>query len=55
MYVYIKLNLCPKFIGRAHMHCPIIGRNADDWTVVIVSAQNGTSAATFAGETHHRI
>jgi len=40
-----------KLIGKAQLHCPGIGRNADDWAVVSVSAQYGASAAAYAGKT----
>jgi len=35
-------------------HCPSIGRNADDWTVVAVSALFGASEAAYAGKTRLR-
>jgi len=37
--------------GKAHLHCLGIGRNADVWTVVSVSALYGASAAAYAGKT----
>jgi len=37
----------------AVVHCPVIGRNADDWAVVSVSALYGASAA--AGNTRLRM
>jgi len=27
-----------RLIGKAQLHCPGIGRNADDWAVVLASA-----------------
>jgi len=44
-----------KLIGKAQLHCPGIGRNADDWTVVSVSALYGASNAAYAGKTHLRM
>jgi len=37
------------------LHCPGIDRNADDWTVVSVSALYGASAAAYVGMTHLRM
>jgi len=41
----------PEAHGKAQLHCPGIGRNADDWAVVSVSALYGASAAAYAGKT----
>jgi len=46
---------CLKIIGKAHLHCTGIGRNADDWAVVSVSALYGASAAAYAGKTRLRM
>jgi len=46
---------CLKLIGKAELHCPGIGRNADDWVVVLFSALYGASAAAYAGETRLRM
>jgi len=37
------------------LHCPGIGRNADDWVVVSVCALYGASAAAYAGKTRLRM
>jgi len=37
-----------KLIGKAQLHCPGIGINADDWAVLSVSALYGASAAAYA-------
>jgi len=44
-----------KLIEIAHLHCPDIGRNADDWAVVSVSTLYGASAAAYAGNTRLRM
>jgi len=44
-----------KIIGKAQLHCPGIGRNADDWAVVLVSSLYGASAAAYGGKTHLRM
>jgi len=44
-----------KLIGKAQLHCPGIGKNADDWAVVLVSALYGASAAAYAGKTRLRM
>jgi len=41
----------PEAHGKAQLHCPGIGRNADDWAVVSVSALYGASAVAYAGKT----
>jgi len=46
---------CLKLIGKAQWHCPGIGRNADDWAVVLVSTLDGVSAAANAGKTRLRM
>jgi len=40
-----------KLIGKAKLHCPGIGRNANDWEVVLVSALYDASATAYAGKT----
>jgi len=40
-----------KLNGKAQLHCPGIGRHADDWVVVSVSALYGARAAAYAGKT----
>jgi len=40
-----------KLIRKAQLYCLGIGRNADDWAVVPVSALYGVSAAAYAGKT----
>jgi len=42
---------CLMLIGKAQLRCLGIGRNADDWAVVSVSALYGASAAAYAGKT----
>jgi len=37
------------------LHCPGIGRNADDWAVVLVSALYDANAAAYAGKTRLRM
>jgi len=37
------------------MHCPGIGRNDDDWAVVLVSALYGAIAAAYAGKARLRM
>jgi len=37
------------------LHCPGIGRNADDWAVVLVSALYGAIAAAYAEKTRLRV
>jgi len=37
----------PLLIGKAQLHFPGNGRNADDWVVVSVSALYGASAAAY--------
>jgi len=37
------------------LHCPGIGRNADDWAVVSVSALYVVSAAAYDGKTRLRM
>jgi len=44
-----------KLIGKAQLLCPGIGRNADDWVVVLVSTLYGASAAAYAGKTRLRM
>jgi len=44
-----------KLIEKAQLHCTGIGRNADDWAVVSVSALYGASAATYTGKTRLRM
>jgi len=46
---------CLKLIGKAQLHCPGIGRNADDWAVVSVSALYGASVAAYAEKTPVRV
>jgi len=46
---------CLQLIGKAQLHCPGIGRNADDWEVVSVSALYGASAEAYAGSTRLRM
>jgi len=46
---------CLKLIGKAQLHCPGIGRNADDWAVVSVSVLYGVSAAAYAEKTWLRM
>jgi len=46
---------CLTLIGKAQLHCPGIGRNADDWAVVSVSALHGASAYAYAGKTRLRV
>jgi len=43
-----------KLIEKAQLHCPGIGRNADDWAVVSVIAVHGASATAYAGKTRLR-
>jgi len=40
---------------KAQLHCPGIGRNADDWVAVLVSALFGASAAAYAEKTRLRM
>jgi len=42
-------------MGKAQLHCQGIGRIADDWAVVSVSAMYGSSAAAYAGKTRLRM
>jgi len=42
-------------IGKAQFHCRGIGRNADDWAVVSVSALYGASVAEYAEKTRLRM
>jgi len=44
-----------KLIGKLQLHCPVIGKNADDWAVVSVSALYGASAAAYAEKTYLRM
>jgi len=37
------------------LHCPCIGRNADDLAVVLASALYGASAAAYARKTRLRM
>jgi len=46
---------CLKLIGKAQLHCPDIGRNADDWALVLVCALYGASAAAYPGKTRLRM
>jgi len=46
---------CLKLIGKVQLHCPGIGKNADDWAVVLVSALYGASAAAYVGKTRLRM
>jgi len=46
---------CLNLIGKVQLHCPGIGRNADDWAVVLVSAVYGASAAAYAGKNSLRM
>jgi len=46
---------CLKLIGKAQLHCSGIGRNADDWAVLSISALYGASAAAYAGKTRLRM
>jgi len=45
----------PEVHRKAKLHCPGIGRNADDWAVVSVSALYSARAAAFAGKTSLRM
>jgi len=47
----MPLQISMKLIGKAQLHCPGIGKNADDWVVVSVSALYGSSAAAYARKT----
>jgi len=44
-----------KLIGKEQLHCPGIGRNADDWVVVLLPALYGESAFVYTGKTSLRI
>jgi len=46
---------CLKLIGKAQLHWPGIGRNADDRAAVLVSALYGVCAAAYAGKTRLRM
>jgi len=48
-------NLCLKLIGKVQLHCLDIGRDTDDWKVVLVSAKYLLSAAAFAGKSRLRM
>jgi len=45
----------PLQMAEAHRESAVIGRNADDWAVVSVSALYGVSAAAYAGKTSLRM
>jgi len=45
----------PEAFGKTQLHCPGIGRNADDWAVVLGSALYGVSAAAYAGKARLRM
>jgi len=46
---------CTFPLGFRHLHGLGIGRNADDWAVVLVSALHGVSVAAYAGKTRLRM
>jgi len=45
----------PEAHRETQLHCPGIGRNADDWAVVLVCTQYGASAAAYAGKNSLRV
>jgi len=47
--------ICLKLIGKTQLHCPGIGRNADDLAFVLVIALFGVNAVAYAGKTHLRM
>jgi len=51
----MPLQICLDLIGKAQLYCPGIGRNADDWVVVSVSALCGASIAAYAGKTRFKM
>jgi len=42
---------CLKLIRKAQLHCPVIGRKADNWAIVLY----GASAAAYAGMSRLRM
>jgi len=44
-----------QYIGKTQLHWPDIGRKADDWAIVSVSALYNASTAACAGNTRLRM